>query len=457
MADDARALNAVQKRVDVRAALCVDRPRARLEHGATGHRRGVARHRESLERQGGTGDRDRVVAYQRSKRPQSGPQAVGRRNVTQRGDSLVMHGADASAQAAVRQRCEWFRGIVPQDSPFRRPKSDFCPVMPPAVSMNARFARWSRRLTLGALIVPAMSVAGCDRIKAALKNEESTASAGDPVWQVDSARIARKPAILFRVITADGKTSIAPIAELGSSSLRSLRMGNRGWRAFDIAYMEQGATLTALRDGAPSGTVRVTRSMFEGGTAIDTVPRCSSPIPIAFADAPSDTYLAISGNRPTTKPTTALSSSELDAVLSTISTLIAPAASISTSMLTRYKREIHVLPIGATSRPTIVATFNDPEQVPDTVQPIAQRPRQLVVVLDKGVYGYRTSYQYATVGNAQSNPRLTFLGTVDIDSDGVGELLFGFKDSERHDVISVFKLENEAWREAMRAFNRCQV
>ena len=297
---------------------------------------------------------------------------------------------------------------------------------------------------------------GCDKIRNALNAEAVSGSSGDLVWQSDSTMLASKPAVLFRVFDHDEGRAVAPVATYGAQGFRRLTMGARGWRAFDINYLQRGRTLSAIRDGRVVGDVQLTRGMWEAGTQLDSVPRCPMTVPAGLVEAPSDVRLAMAGSRPTLKSATALSSGELQQALASIPTLIAPANGIPASMLPRYAREVHVLATGTGHRPTIVVLFNDPEQVPDTLKTMGQRPRQFIVVLDKGVYGYRPSYTFSTLGNALSDDRLAYLDFTDVDADGQAELFFTFTRLKKYHATVILRFENDIWREVFRELLRCQ-
>ncbi|MBL0169117.1 MAG: hypothetical protein IPP90_00100 [Gemmatimonadaceae bacterium] len=306
------------------------------------------------------------------------------------------------------------------------------------------------------LLMTLVLTTGCDRLKNATSGGASSLSA-DPTWLADSALLAGKPRILFRTYVHEQGRGIAPIATIGAIGFRQVMMGGRGWKAFDVNYLRDGKTLTALRDGRAIGVAKSSRGMWESSGQLDSIPRCNL-IPTGLTDAPPSVTLALSGSPLPVKPVTPLSDGELQDALAKVPTLIAPSAGIPISLLARYKREVHVMSTGVSSRPSILLIFNDPEQVPDTLQPTAQRPRQLVVVLDKGVYGYRPSYRYATLGNALSTPRLTFLDILDVDGDGHAEIFFGSK--YRHidrmlDATHAMRFENDAWREIFKESMRC--
>lgn len=308
----------------------------------------------------------------------------------------------------------------------------------------------------GAIALAIGLVSGCDRLKAAVKGEKAV-DPGDPVWRSDSTLLANKPEVLFRVIKHPKGTSVAPIAIIGAKGFRRLTMGNRGWRAFDLNYLQEGNTLDALRGGRVDGTIRMTRGMWVTDAQLDSIPKCPTLVPAGLAEVPSGVTLAVTGGRPRLNPVSSLSAGELNSAISRIPTLIAPSVGISTSMLSRYQREVHVMNTGIYSQPSILVSYNDPEVVSDTLSPLMQRPRQFIVILDKGVYGYRPSFTFTTLGNALTANRLTFLDYVDVDSDGKAELIFGAMRNKLFDLTVVLRFESEAWREVTSALVRCQV
>ncbi len=311
-----------------------------------------------------------------------------------------------------------------------------------------------RRLGRLTLLVTLSATAGCDRFKAALDREGPVADGGDPVWQGDSTFLAGKPAILFRVMDGEHGRVVAPIATMGAQGFRPLKLSNRGWKAFDIDYLHEGHTMQAVSDGRATTDIHLKRGMWVSGTQLDSIPQCIIG-PAGVSDAPTGIDLAVVNSRPTTKPASPLSASELQEALSAIPTLIAPSSGVSTSMLPRYKRDVHVLSTGTGPKPTIVVEYNDPEQVSDTLAPIAQRPRQFIVVLDKGLYGFKPTFTFSTLGNAKSNPRMTYLDYVDVDGDGRAELFFKFITRKYYDVTIALKFEHDQWHESFREGTRC--
>ena len=293
----------------------------------------------------------------------------------------------------------------------------------------------------------ALFATACDtteRVKNALKADQ-----GDPVWEGDSTVLASHPEVLFRVTRDSTGARIVPLATMGPQGFRLLSLSDRGWRAFDLDYLHAGKSLTPYRGGRALVAVTSTRGMWEG-SPLDTIRGCSILLPGALAPLPGDVEFFTSGKRPPLKPVTSLSPGELQTAIDAIPTLIAPAAGISMSMLPRYERDVYVAETGNGPRPTIVVVYDDPEIVPDSVRQMGARPRHLVVVLDKGVYGYKPTFTYTTLGNKLSPPRYRYLDHLDVDDDGKSELFFGLKIKGAPLYTIVLRYEAEAWRELLR-------
>jgi hypothetical protein len=325
-------------------------------------------------------------------------------------------------------------------------------ISPGVAAPVARFAR--RRALVASGLVAISALNGCDRVKAAVRSSDE--AVGDVVWQRDSTLLEAKPSMLFRVVDFDKSRAVVPIATIGSAGFRRVTMGQRGWRAFDLAYLTSGHTLSGIRHGRVTGKFDMTRGMWEAGTQLDSLPGCPMIIPAGLSNA-GNVSLAVSGPPPKLTNVAPLSAGELQTALARIPTLIAPSSGIGTSRLSRYKREVHLLATGATPRPSILVIYNDPEQVSDTLSRMDERPRHFIVLLDKGIYGYRPTYTYATLGNIKSPPRMRFVDFVDVDADGKAEIFFGYLRNNLSESTAMLRYENEKWTEVLNQLLRCQL
>lgn len=294
-------------------------------------------------------------------------------------------------------------------------------------------------------VMTALCLASCDRSEAALQ-----LTPGDPEWQRDSALIARRPALLLRVVrdTAPGRapTRVIPIAIRDSSGLRALSMGDRGWRALDLTYLQSTAMVTPYRLGNALPALPIVRGMWEGAP-FDTVPGCTALAPSAVVAADAETELMFAGAIPKERTMPEVSDADRTRILEDVATLIAPTAGVSMSQAARYRRSVYTAATGAHTTRTVIVVLTSPEIRPDTGMMMGQRPRQLIVVLDKGVYGYKPSYVFQDNSDIQVLPQRRYLGHFDADGDGVSELFFGLADARYPLVTYALRHENDNWRD----------
>ena len=283
-------------------------------------------------------------------------------------------------------------------------------------------------------------------------------------WTSDSLLLDAGPEIIFRVVPDGGSAFVAPLGTVGPDGLRTLKLSDRGWRRVDADFLHAGKTLTAYRNGRPAESIRMFRGMWQPGAGpLDTL-NCPVVIPMARAILTGENEgrgfapLATTGGRPPLAHQTTLSAAEVAKALANIGTLVAPSAGIAPGQLSRYERRVVQVPTGINGSSTLLVEYNDPAPLPDSLKPFGERPRQFIVALDRGTYGFRPTYSFSTVGSRQTPPRLEFLDYLDVDNDGVPELFFGLRERALSPLYTlVLRYENEAWREIHRSLgNRCE-
>lgn len=289
----------------------------------------------------------------------------------------------------------------------------------------------------------ATGLAACDRVRAS-----APAASGDPAWQADSTLIAAKPSVLFRVLRDSAGTKVVPVATVGGG-VHSLFLSDRGWRAFDLAYFHEQPTVVPFRFGTPMARVTITRGMWEG-SALDTLDGCAIVVPAAVASVPDAVELVTSGAPQPLRTMPPLGEEALRVALEATDKLVAPTAGIPLGDLSRYTRTVHVAAAGIGGDPTIIVSYDDPKQPPDSVLKVGQRPMQLIVVLDKGVYGYKPSYTFSDISNARIEMRRRYLGHLDSDGDGKAELYFGLQSGRYPLVTFALRHAVDSWNESWR-------
>lgn len=311
--------------------------------------------------------------------------------------------------------------------------------------VRSQVQRLSVRHSLAAacLLVPALS--GCERIKASVR------AGPDLQWVNDSAFLENKPGVVFRLMPVnDTLAQVVPVASMGAQGARTIRMGDRGWRAFDLTYLQSDVPLHAVRRGRTSGGIASHRGFWEPSPRDTAKAPCQALFPTGYARI-SDRQLQLATSAPPTplKHPNELSAGDLQEAIDIVPLLIAPTSGISTSQLQRYERRVFQVPSGSGPNPSIVLEFDDPEVPPDSVQPMGERPRHLIVVLDRGVYGYKPTWTYKSLGNRKDRPRLRFLDFLDVNGDGLVELFFGVRNPPEARGLVMLKFETDVWRETM--------
>jgi hypothetical protein len=285
------------------------------------------------------------------------------------------------------------------------------------------------------------ALTGCDQLRSRLYPPQV-----DTSWQNDSTFLAQAPTVLFRTVrTAEG-TRAVPIASVGDRGVRTLSLSARGWRALDVQLLHAGKSFVPYRDGVALGPVTSARGMWEG-TPLDSLPGCQQMLPAAAVSVPAGAELLTSGGTPLRNPPGRLSEGELQEVLNVVTTLVAPSVGVPMSQMAKYRRSVSVVGTGATASPTIVVTYEDPQELPDSATRLAERPRQVILVLDKGAYGYKPSLTLTDVSASRLSPRRRFLGTLDADGDGRSELYFGLSDRiPRGELVTYsYRFSGDAW------------
>lgn len=312
----------------------------------------------------------------------------------------------------------------------------------------------SRRLALIAPLLSLLAAGACKGTLDKINSRLYKAPVGDAAWETDSSFLADSPSVLFRVYHRNGTRFVMPVAALGSSGLRDLHMTQRGWRALDIQLLYTGKTFLPIRNGQIGSPFRSEGGMWEDPThPLDTLSGCPLIIPRANVTVDPDVEIAMTNYKPTSGQL--LDGSALENALSQVPSLVAPTLGVSGTELLRYKRSIHQI-AHSEGPPSILLEYHDPEPAPDTGVVQGVRPRHLIVMLDKGIYGYRTSWKYITTGMSIDRPVLHYLDAVDTNADGVPELFFSIDYKGGYTFTVMYRQWNDTWREMWRrGMTRC--
>ena len=270
---------------------------------------------------------------------------------------------------------------------------------------------------------------------------------GDGGWAQDSAFVASRPGLVYRVIEKNGQQYIMPITTLAGGS-RPLRLSERGWKALDSATMWENKLVTPMREGRAESPVKMQRGMWENPTyPLDTARACAgSQVPIGQVTLPAGVSFVVANYKAPSNIVT-LDAGVLQQAIDQVPTLVTPTLGVPAAVLARYRRSVHQ--IGRPDRaPSILLQYDDPDPVLDTGSVRGKRPRNLIVVMDKGVYGYHPSWVYATTKMKGDRTPLKFLDAFDVTGDGIPELFFTLDVDRGREWTFQYRQWNDTWRES---------
>lgn len=312
-----------------------------------------------------------------------------------------------------------------------------------------------RRLTPAVVCVALITSVGCQDLRDTVNNKLYK-PVTDTGWETDSTFLANSPSVLFRIYHRAGKSFVMPIGALGPSGMRDLHMTQRGWRALDINLLYAGNKLLPVRNGQVAGTIATDRGMWEDPThPVDSVKGCPTVIPTAQVNADSGLTLALTNYK--APGGQLLDAGALANAISEVPQLVAPTMGISGAELSHYERFVHQI-AHAEGPPSILLEYHDLTPVVDTGVTQGVRPKHLIIVLDKGIYGYRATWRYQTTGMSKDKPALHYLDAVDTNADGIPELFFSIDYVGGRTQTSMYKQWNDSWRESwLRDLMRCDL
>lgn len=307
-----------------------------------------------------------------------------------------------------------------------------------------------RRFLTFAVPVTALLAAGCKGMRDNL-DSKLYAAADQTGWTRDSIFVSSKPPVLFRVYRKGPSQYIYPIASLGKAPPTTLRLATkRGWGFFDIKLLFEGSDVTPIQNGAGGSPVKTLRGMWEvPAIPLDTLPGCpGATLPMGLVSVPEGTELVVANYK---LPTglKLLSPGELQEAIREVPLLVLPTVQISGEQLAEYSRSVRQVP-RAGADPAILLEYHNESTRTDTSVVGQRRPKHVVIVLEKGVYGYRPSWVYKTTGKVNDLPILRLLDVVDADMDGRAEIFFYVKVSLVDSYVLAFREGNDTWMEYWR-------
>jgi len=298
---------------------------------------------------------------------------------------------------------------------------------------------------------------GCDKAKTPPPAPATREAAARP-----AAELAARPDVLFEVFGDRSAPRMLPIATIDGGKLAPLSLSDAAWRAFDKTYTRSGASYPIFQDGVAVGSAVVTRGMWEQpDSAVYSLPNCRTLTPLSEVRLdgdvrPGSTVELLAATRPlgSARPARTTTSETIANRLRALGYLIGGKRGIDHADLDSLSFRALAVPTGATGAPTLVGTYvnsdahDDDDGAFDRKHP--RQATQLFFLADSVAYSYNVSYSSGGTTRADSLVAERFVDHLDLDGDGVDEIVLDAWTFDETSFPIVLKFRDGEWREIFR-------
>jgi hypothetical protein len=291
-----------------------------------------------------------------------------------------------------------------------------------------------RTLALVATIL--MVAAGCDKktrdnivegYVELIDKVSGVAEKGKPL-PVALTSLEDEPPMLFYVFGKRTEPRLVPVAVLQQGKLRRVVLNGRGWREFTRTYTARGDTLLLFQDGRRVGTAAVRRSMWDGDSAVYSLPNCQLPLPLSLVSLQGEltgskvTVEAFASNRHLGRlpEEVTLSPAQVEKTGKDIGLLVAAKLGMSPESIDSLYASTTAVPTGHPERPTLVINMLDPA-LSDTTK--KDDLRQVFIIADAGPFGYGPTFWHFRRGPRAAVQFRRYVDHLDVDGDGYDEII----------------------------------
>jgi hypothetical protein len=306
-----------------------------------------------------------------------------------------------------------------------------------------------KRIALIATIL--VAAAGCDKTKSLLGLRRPPEPDGPP----PEARLdlTKRPNVVFQLFGERDDPRMVPVAAIIDGVLRPIELTASGWREFDAMYTRANKSYPLYQDGMEIGEVRVRRGMWErAGEPLYSLPGCRLVTPLSAVSLETTTRLSFTVEALATtpgvyvRPKTALKAVKgLDARARRVAFDVARAAGIDSASLRPSGFRYLAINTGATTSPTLVVSFLDPESS-DRNGSISH---VFVIANDEGT-GYQPTFRHTASGLVGTSEFRRYIDHLDINGDGVDEIMLEGWQFAGETFLSVLGYANGEWTEVFR-------
>jgi len=289
------------------------------------------------------------------------------------------------------------------------------------------------------------AVSGCDKAK----------QPGDDAPPPPSFDVTSKPPLVFQAFGNRDSTRLVPIAAIVNGQLKPIELPPADWRQLDSMYFGAGTEYPVFRDGQVSGTVKITRRMWERDSEpLYELPGCRDVRPMAAVHLttsvpldPAFEFLVLSSAQPGTgsnrTPPADLAATARAMALVALRSQQLDSADIDTASFSA--KALHTSNGG---KPTILASQVDPNA--GDVGPGAGHTTSFLVLADDDGTGYKPSYTHIAIGEARTVEFQRLLDHIDVTDDGTEEVfLESWRYGSDNDLVVLVR-SNGRWHEQLR-------
>jgi hypothetical protein len=268
------------------------------------------------------------------------------------------------------------------------------------------------------------AVSGCDKAKGFVGGERA---APPLVAPANALNLAAKPDILFQIFGEKEDPRMVPIAAIENGQLKTISLSTTGWRQFDAMYLRNGRGYTLYQEGRARGRVTVRQGMWENPEApLYTLPGCQALTPLASVSVTGlskATFtveaLASSIEQKPTRSMKMLPDAELSRIGRQMALEAARPDGVNARTLDALDYRAVGINTGATTHPTIVASFIDPT----ASDAASTNTVHLFVIGDYDNEGYAPTLAHIVNGPISGATYRRFFDHLDLNGDGVDEIV----------------------------------
>ena len=321
-------------------------------------------------------------------------------------------------------------------------------------------------MTRGVLLLATMltGVAACDKTKEDAAAGASAAAVPPDTSAAAGSAGAAPPATftadtvtgyLFLVFGGRDDPRMLPVAKIGRGTIEPVARNEDQWRFFDSRYFRSGRMYPLYREGRQAGMVTIRRGMWERpDSVLYALPNCVSHMPLAAVSVPPAAAvgstveaLASSMELRSAAPGPLPDSATLTSIGHSVGRYVGARNGIPRAALDSLDFGAQAITTGAGTQPTLVLSFVDPRS--DDSDPKRQTAH-VFVVAEASAKGYIANYTHTASGRVGRAEYRRLLDHLDLDHDGVDELILEGWTHGQSTFPLILKWRNGSWDELYR-------